>query len=848
MSSLFCLIIAIGVASFYSIRLANRAAITGFGLFDRSIGIQADLILTSPSGRMRPDQLQLAQDLVRDLPVVFVPVAETTASEDLPDQDRLVTEQYTLLGLDTLALANLSYHDPDALANRARASFGDTSLADPLAPSADGGVLISEALARKKQLQRGDSLSLIIDDQVRSLRIMHVAPDQVFRVSQPASILFTDLVSLQKMLGTGQSFDRIELFVPPGPLKQGWVQQAQTMLQQPSKGWLVDTAQSAFESRATMTQAFRLNLTILSALALLVGLYLILQGLDAAVTRRQMEVATLKSLGVSARVVQSAWLLESLFLGMIGSFIGCLMGWIAAQWLVGSVATTVNALYVKSTQDAAQWHWGEASLAMMLGVLASMLAGWIPSRHVATTPAAETFKKSRYEGSSQALNRPLTGVFCALIGWLLSRSPAWSMGGQSIPMGGYAAALLWVLAITLVLPAAFRFLGQSLSAWSPSPGLLFASSQARRPSSRHLLSIAALAVAIGMAGGMALMIKSFEKTMVQWISHSLRADLYIACKGVGNASSQNRMARTTWSALVSHPAVSLAEVGQMFPIQWKGKPTFLTGMPQEDPLQWTYPMWLEKPSELKSSSERNATFPQAAISESFQSRFDVHLGDRVEIPTPSGSHTVQVVGVFAEYGNERGTLAVGRSHLSQWFEDDRAINVALTLKPGIDPEEVRAELLSNHPGIAVRTQSKLRAEVIHIFQQTFSVTVVLQWLAIGVALVGLILSLNTSLHERRLEFQILKHLGMGRFQMARTIAMESVLCSWVGFVGGLFLAISLGWLLVHVINKQSFGWTLMMVIPGYHYVKLWLSLTLVTWLTTIPMGWWSANQRMHKEE
>ena len=135
--------------------------------------------------------------------------------------------------MDTLALANLSYHDPDALANRARASFGDTSLADPLAPSVDGGVLISEALARKKQLQRGDSLSLIIDDQVRSLRIMHVAPDQVFRVSQPASILFTDLLSLQKMLGTGQSFDRIELFVPPGPLKQGWVQQAQTMLQQP---------------------------------------------------------------------------------------------------------------------------------------------------------------------------------------------------------------------------------------------------------------------------------------------------------------------------------------------------------------------------------------------------------------------------------------------------------------------------------------------------------------------------------------------------------------------------------------------------------------------------------------
>ena len=85
---------------------------------------------------------------------------------------------------------------------------------------------------------------------------------------------------------------------------------------------------------------------------------------------------------------------------------------------------------------------GEASLAMMLGVLANVSERLDSLQHVATTPAAETFKKSRYEGSSQALDRPLTGVFCALIGWLLSRSPAWSMGGQSIPMGGYAAALL----------------------------------------------------------------------------------------------------------------------------------------------------------------------------------------------------------------------------------------------------------------------------------------------------------------------------------------------------------------------------------------------------------------------
>ena len=145
-----------------------------------------------------------------------------------------------------------------------------------------------------------------------------------------------------------------------------------------------------------------------------------------------------------------------------------------------------------------------------------------------------------------------------------------------------------------------------------------------------------LAVAIGMAGGMALMIKSLKNHGA--VDFSLTSGRLVhRLQGCRKCQQPKPDGAHNMERSVSHPAVSLAEVGQMFPIQWKGKPTFLTGMPQEDPLQWTYPMWLEKPSEQKSSSERNATFPQAAISESFQSRFDVHLGDRVEIPTPSAA-------------------------------------------------------------------------------------------------------------------------------------------------------------------------------------------------------------------
>lgn len=848
MSSLaFCGIIAVGVAAFFSIRLANRAAISGFTYFDRTLGLRPDLVLTSPSGQFSEEVLFSIQAQLDAIACVMAPVLETTATDANQMDMSLNLQQFLVVGIDTFAISNLAYHDPNRVNNLARQAWQDPPDELQQSNKTSYGVVISKALSIQRNLEIGDILEVIIDDRKTLLSVLHVTNNEVFQVSHPSSVLFMNINDLQHAMDQPEAVHRVEIYFPPGHDNELLKTSARDRLVNDPR-WKVDTAETSMNSNASMTRAFRLNLTILSMLALLVGIYLIMQGLDAAIVKGRMEIATLRSLGVTPGALKITWLIESLWYGVLGSTAGLVMGWAGAQWTVRSVASTVNALYLQSATESADWNHAEAVLAITIGCLASLAAGWFPSSESAETQPAETFKKGRQGGFMTALNKPLWGLIIGLTGWGATSLPPYQDSNGLIPMGGYAAALLWVVAATLIAPAGLRWIAPILRRMTAANAVfMYAFSQLRRPTGRHQLSVAALTVAVGMAGGMTFMIHSFEKTMIQWISSSLKADLYIACQGVGSVSSQNRISKTTWQSISNHAEVERAEIGQIFPIEYQGRRTYLTGMPVRSPMDWEYAMWIEAPT-LKQSTQKESNLPSAAVNESFQTRFNVHPGEQIKLPTPNGYKEVKIVGVFAEYGNEHGTIAVDRQLVSQWFQDERAVNIALHLKPGANTEEVRNEILSKHVGISIRTNRVLRDEVLEIFHQTFSVTYVLQWIAVTVAIAGLTMAMITSLTERQLEFQIMKNLGMTRFRMALATGMEGLACAWTGFSFGLILSLCLGWLLVTVINKQAFGWTLQSAIPWYDNFRLFVSLTLVTLITTTPVGWWVSTKRMHKEE
>lgn len=863
---LLVLILALGVGVFTAVRLANRAAVSSFTHFTETLTGSSDWIIQAPAGSLPESVLPELRAALADLAVQVHPVVESTASAAGPSNGSggaaFGRRTYTLLGVDLIGVTNLA--GQQAAAQR---FFGQRESAENTVNEApaqadfwslfrDGPqVWVSPALAGEN-IPRPKSLSLIVNERLLSVPVAGLIPQVPDGPSAPSNLLVLDLPQLQRLVGREGQLDRVEFVLEAGHAldsRRTALGERLAALGRTAGGerWLATTPGARRETAATMTQAFRLNLTVLSLIALLVGLYLVFQALDGAVVRRRAEIAVLRSLGVDAASLRLAWLLEAALLGLAGGALGLLLGWLGAQVAVRAVGQTVNALYYATSVSAAQLAWPEAILSLAAGVIASIVAGWAPARAASLTPPAQILVR----GAPGTIGGPWLRSWPLAIGSLLGGAllvqlpPLALAGGNRFPLAGHVAALCGILGggvmAALAIPALGRVLRPLASRSAPWRVAL---GHIRRPTGRHRLAAAALVCAIGMAAGMAILVASFERSVRTWINTALQADLYISSQGAQSASSNNRISAETWQAIAAHPAVARAALFNAYPIQLDGRPTMLGGTDLAAQNSRGGFMWIAPPASLAVfDPTQNASF--ALVSESFSDRFKVARGDTVNVPTPDGAKALTVAAVFADYGNERGNILVERRHAVHWFGgDEHATSIALDLIPGIEPEAVRAALIAANPGLAIYTNVSLRGEVLRIFRQTFSITYALEAIGVIVAVAGLALTLVSVLLDRRDELTTLRALGFRRAEIAKATSIEGGGLALCATLSGLALSFALGWVLIHVINKQSFGWTLAFAVPAGQLAAL-AALVIGTGATvSYFVGHWGATLPADREE
>lgn len=809
------LILALGSSVYLAVRLASNAALSGFETFTDGITRQPDWTVEAASGVLREKDVREMREVLAHRPVSLLPVVEETVTpaSDAGNGEIGSRATWRLLGVDFVALLNLRGEAPAGLGANLQA--------------VRSGVYVSPKLGVKE----GEELRLIVDDRVITLTVEGVVPETPGVPSLPAHLLLMDLPEAQAMLLRGDKVDRVEVLAQDSALFPNMREETGELLK---SRWQVAGGENRRQLAGTMTQAFRLNLTILSLLALLVGGYLIFQALDGVVLRRREEIGVLKSLGVTDRAIQTAFLIEAGLLGLCGGVLGVFLGWLGAQAAVGGVTKTMNALYGATSEQQAALSTGEAVLALSISILASLIAAWWPARMAARTPPAHMLGRhaTPFEGGT-VWRVEWIGWAMMLTAVVLAQVPVLRFAsGTRLPLAAYSAALLWLVGAGLAAGAVLRFIAKRKvfsAVWR------VALSHLRRPTVRHRFAVAALASAVAMTTGMAVMVASFDHTMRGWIDRTMKADIYISSAGAQSASSTHFISANTVAELAKEPEVAELAFVQARTMLWKGGEVLVLGTDPVFAHKHGLYAWVDAPKRDEWWKTDDEITP-AIMSESWAERFGTQLGDVIDL----AGHEVRVVAVNAEYGNERGSLTLAAEVFREWFGTDEAWRVAMMLKPDTDAESVRDRIQRERPGLSVFTNAHLRSEALRIFRQTFAVTHALEVIGVIVAVVGLGLALTSLLLERRSILATLRSLGMTRSGIANAAALEGLGVACAGAFTGIAAGLWLGWLLVYRINKQCFGWTLQFHAVWWHLAVLGAAVIAAGMLVAAWVGRWAA--------
>ena len=846
-------ILSLGVAVFLSVRLANKAAVSGFGLFTESIAGESDFILRPGAGRLPVEELwRIREELTRS-PAEIFPVLEVSgALADEPNGPLL-----RFVGADLVALQNTanSIRDDSTGPGADSGSEGQGRFGgeESLLGRADRA-LVGEAFAKRFQVEKGSVLSVLIHDRKAEVEIRGVLPANPNLPEVPDHLLLMDLPGLQALAREPDALSRVEFRIPEGiHFAENRRRVGELMWDFASEnGYLLDTPEDRKSSVTQMSAAFRLNLTILSGLALLVGVYLILQAMEAAVIKRRSEIAVLRSLGVTPAQIRAAWMWEGFVFGIFGSILGILLGRILAMGMVGAIARTVNTLYYETTTTSISLSIGEVLFCLSFGLGASLFATWLPAREASQTPPAQSLKQGTRGGGIAVLKRWPLGLGLIAVGIGFAFLPPFQSGIENqVPLGGYLAAILAVFGASILIGLLFRPVSRGLRTGRPSPMRQYAASQLQRPGGRHRLTAAGLAVAIGMSAAMAILVASFENTLTGWIGQLLKADAYVAAAGANSVANENTLSPAVWKEIEASEGVAGVDRLRRYSVTVQGREFFLGGADyNNDPERYLQLIWIDPPAKKgpKILEERTEEVHPGWISESLARRLSIEKGSPVVLPTPAGPKKIEVTGVFAEYGNETGTMIVSRRFTREWYGDERLTNMAVYFDEGVDAEEKVARLSEQFPAINVRTNARLREESIRIFHQTFAVTYALEAIAVLIAVTGLGLALAGLLLERKNELATLKSIGATRKEVAMAAMWESSGIAVIGYLGGILLSFFLGWVLIFVINPQSFGWTLSYRIPWGAFVMLGTLTVLTAGLVGYVVGYQKAQLDSDREE
>ncbi len=792
-TSLSLLAIALGVALGLAVQLIHAAALDEFGRGMRLISGEADLQVVGPQSGFDDGLYPLLAQ--RPEVAEASPVLEIEAR--LPGRD----SSLRILGIDLFRAARLTLSLLPLVEGRsgeatpdqgAPTITGDVRL-DALQPDA---LFASPAAATHLTLVSGTPLRVQVGTRETELRLAGSVP--AAGVGQVLAVM--DIAAAQQTFDRVGRLSRIDVRLVSGG-DSGRARRALSALLPP--GVTLRTPADAQSEVQSLSRAYRVNLSMLAAIALMTGGFLVFSAQWLAVVRRRQEFALLRALGLDRAGLRRGLLAEGALLGLVGGLIGVALAYGLTALAFRLIGGDLGAGYFRGLAPQLQWEPGLMLGYLALGLGAGLAGAWLPAREAARLVPARGLRAGDEAEAYQA--PPRWGLTLGLLAIAALSCLLPPLNG--LPLGGYLAVALILVGAVLAFPG--------LTPWAMRPlaggrAILTRLARARLAAApgQAVVAGAGVVASVALAVSMAIMVSSFRDSLDDWLTQMLPADLYLRAAAAGTSG----YLEPEWLDRVAR----LSGVTAVRPVRFEnlrigagGEAIALIARPVTDRAG------LPLVAGTTAPEPGPATEPPAWISEAVADRLRLGVADLIQLPLGQAVQTFRVAGIWRDYARQQGAVVVELETFQRLTGDRRVNDLGLFLAVGTDPSGVMSairDLLGANLSEMI-LPGELRTMILEVFDRTFLVTYLMEAVAVMIGLFGISTSFAALATSRRKELGILRHLGLRRRQIGTLLATEAALTAAVGVVIGLVAGAVIAWILIEVINRQSFHWSMDMQWP-----------------------------------
>jgi len=787
--------IALGAAVFTSVRLAVDASLNAFTQSMDLISGKADWTVVGRGERV-PEYLvaPLKRDPAIDTASPFISTYVEVPGTELPP--------FLLVGVDPILDYPLRSWELAAPGSDASSAWLDLIRIPQ-------SCLLTSRLAQALGQSAGDIVPMAHVQQIARFRILGILKPQGLAQIEGGAMGLTDIATIQEFIGCQGHVDRIDLKLNSGATEVD-LRRIDALL---PDGIDLERPVETKETGEAMIRGYQLNLSVLSLVSLLVGMFLVYSLVSLNAATRRSELANLRALGASKDLLFLLILSEGVALGIAGWIAAIPVGSLLVQYLLGAVSGTIDSLFVRVQTAGLRPNFWEIILSFGITIVTSLMAASKPARDATRIAPKEVMIIHGPASPSASVTKKTwaVGLLFIALSWPLGSLPP----AGPFPLAGYVSISLLVVGFSCLSPSLLHLMGSRLAgplrAIGGEPAFL-AGRYVRAAGGRTAISVGALITAVALFVSLVIMVNSFRHTVSLWIEQTLAGDFFIRPSMAGLNQYRDALPEEVVRAIQDMPQEVEVLPYQRLRLRHNEIPYELEAVDLEKLTAYGGFILLE--GRMVAIRQDLSRGRGVLVSEVFANRSGLGKGDRYVARVGKAMLDLPILGIFRDYRTNGGAVYMdlepfqSRTGNIAWggarfFFKDRERDLG---KAVLDLENRLRRSARTHP-LEMASGIQLRREILKIFDETFAVTTVLLLIALLVSALGIATTLTVLVMERLRQLNTLSAIGASHGQIRAMVFWEAILMVAAGEAIGLACGFLLSSFLIFVINKQCFGWT-----------------------------------------